>query len=134
MLVKAFDLVGVAGSVGNGIASVVDRIAGVVDGIAGRIQSGVGVGVVGSSVHVRDRGILNVGFSGIVVSGGGLARGKAEREDRNGHSSLNHDRSTPYVASLGDADLGLSHESNRPAQANSDNPYPYTRDYSHRTN
>ncbi|HSJ42234.1 MAG TPA: hypothetical protein VK955_14460 [Xanthobacteraceae bacterium] len=124
---------GVVRSVGNRVARVGNRIAGVVDSIAGRIQSGVGIGrrIVGSSVHIGDSGILNVGFSGIVVSGGGLARGKAEREDRNGHSSLNHDRSTPYVASLGDADLGLSHESIRPAPGNSDNPYPCTRDYSH---
>src|SRR5436305_1300914 len=96
----------VARSVGDGRAGVIDSVSGVRNLVAGCVQRLVGVGSRGIDVIFRvilDRSLVR----GIVV-GVLLARGKAEREDRNGHSNFLHDRSTPFLSARGwGAGLGL---------------------------
>ena len=53
-------------------------------------------GVVGRRIDVRVGGIFDVRFvADSIVFSFWLARGQAERQDRNGHCNLLHDRSTP---------------------------------------
>src|SRR3954466_10367040 len=82
----------------DGGSGVVDGVAGAVDGVAGGVQRGVGAGsgIVRRGVDVRIGVVLNRSLIGGIVVGVLLARGEAEREDRNGHSNFLHDRSTPF--------------------------------------
>src|SRR4029079_9297168 len=77
---------------------VVDSIAGVLDGVAGSVQRRVGVGRrVGRGIDVGRRGVLDGGLVRRIVGGIVLvARGDAEREDRNVHDrKLLHESFTP---------------------------------------
>src|SRR4051812_44841615 len=137
--VKSSGLVGrVVRRVGDRVLRVLDRVAGVLDGVARRVQRVVGDSrrVLGSDVGVIRRIVLDrrlvrgVGV-GIVL----VARGKAERDDRNGQDrNLLHELSTPFKSALGDASPSPFASRSGQASGNSFNPYRVTRDYFHSLN
>src|SRR5687768_4325575 len=80
-------ILGGVGSVVDGVAGVFNGVAGCVEGVVSNVLGGVDVGL---GLHLD--GVDGAGF---VVRSVVLARGQAERQDRNGQGKLLHDRSIP---------------------------------------
>src|SRR6185369_1605406 len=77
--------------------------------------------------RVVDGGLIRRVVGGLVL----VARGKSEREDRNGHNgNLLHDRSTPILSAPAGHRSRPWRVASGQTAANSGNPYCHTRDYS----
>src|SRR6185369_4740519 len=118
----------------DGVRGVLDCVARSVHLVAGGVERRVGgirrIGRRGVDVGLRivlDRSLIRRVVGGLVL----VARGKSEREDRNGHNgNLLHDRSTPILSAPAGHRSRPWRVASGQTAANSGNPYCHTRDYS----